>query len=164
MCDDLFGAGVGRKRVYMSFEFKAGWLCEFLDEDLKTMLPKRVTVKDEKKIWEMAKRGNFTLNISGRQEIEQALRRKRGGIWLELTPEQYQKYKSLDSKKFIRHSIIGLQISIKEDLVTVRAAFLFLVSMFVVASASGQTQPVYLSCDLPAQNGAAVAHFDFTLV
>ena len=80
--------------MYMSFEFKAGWLCQFLDEDLKTMLPKRLTVKDEKKIWEMAKRGGFTLNISGRQEIEHALRRKRGGIWLELTPEQYAKLRN----------------------------------------------------------------------
>ena len=79
----------------MQFEFKAGWVCQFLEEDLKTMLPKRVTVKDEKKIWELAKRGGFTLNISGRQEIEQALRRKRGGIWLDLTPEQYQKLKLL---------------------------------------------------------------------
>jgi hypothetical protein len=75
----------------MSFEFKTGWLCQFLDEELKTILPRRVTVKDEKKIWEMAKRGRFTLNISGREELEQALRRKRGGIWLELTPEQYRK-------------------------------------------------------------------------
>jgi hypothetical protein len=29
--------------------------------------------------------------ISGRQKLEEAIRRKRGGIWLELTPEQYEK-------------------------------------------------------------------------
>jgi hypothetical protein len=46
---------------------------------------------DDQKIWEVAKRGGFTLNISGRQDLEEAIRRKRGGIWLELTPEQYEK-------------------------------------------------------------------------
>ena len=84
-------AGVGRKRVYMHFEFMQGWICQFFEADMKTALPRKVQVRDEKKIWEMAKRGGFTLNISGRQEMEQALRRKRGGIWLELTPEQYAK-------------------------------------------------------------------------
>ena len=33
----------------------------------------------------------FTLNISGRQEIESAIRKKAGGAWLDLTAEQYAK-------------------------------------------------------------------------
>lgn len=32
---------------------------------IETALPPRVQVRDEKKIWDMAKRGAFTLNISG---------------------------------------------------------------------------------------------------
>jgi hypothetical protein len=32
-----------------------------------------------------------TLNISGRQEIEAAIRQKMGGVWLALTLEQYAK-------------------------------------------------------------------------
>jgi hypothetical protein len=52
---------------------------------------RKVMFEDDKKIWEIAKRGGFTLNISGRQELEEAIRRRRGGIWLELTPEQYAK-------------------------------------------------------------------------
>jgi hypothetical protein len=75
----------------MHFMFRKGWLCQFLEEDLKTSLPRKVMFEDDQKIWEMAKRGGFTLNISGRQELEEAIRRKRGGIWLELTPEQYAK-------------------------------------------------------------------------
>jgi hypothetical protein len=39
----------------------------------------------------MAKRGGFTLNIAGRQELQEAIRKRGGGIWLELTPEQYAK-------------------------------------------------------------------------
>jgi hypothetical protein len=47
-------------------------------------------LRDERKLFELVKRGGFTLN-SGRQEIEDAIRKKRGGVWLELTPEQYAK-------------------------------------------------------------------------
>jgi hypothetical protein len=75
----------------MHFMFRKGWLCQFLEEDLKTPLPRTVLFEDDQEIWEMAKRGGFTLNISGRQELEEAIRRRRGGIWLELTPEQYEK-------------------------------------------------------------------------
>ena len=47
--------------------------------------------EDDQKIWEMAKRGGFTLNISGRQELQDKIRKGGGGIWLELAPEQYEK-------------------------------------------------------------------------
>ena len=47
------------------------------------------------RLWEMAKRGVFTLNIAGRQEIEEALRKGVGGIWLDLTREQYAKLRQL---------------------------------------------------------------------
>jgi hypothetical protein len=75
----------------MHFMFRKGWFCQFLEEDLKTSLPRKITVANEKKIWEMAKRGGFTLNIAGRQELQEAIRKGVGGIWLELTPEQYAK-------------------------------------------------------------------------
>jgi len=39
----------------------------------------------------LVKRGRLTLNISGRQEIEDGIRKKGGGVWLELAPEQYAK-------------------------------------------------------------------------
>lgn len=80
-----------KKRIYMHFMFRKRWLCQFLEEDLKKPLPRKVMFKADAKIWEMAKRGGFTLNISGRREIEEAIRKRRGGIWLELTPEQYAK-------------------------------------------------------------------------
>jgi hypothetical protein len=50
---------------------------------------------DDEKIWEIAKSGGFILNITGRQEIEEALRKKQGGIWLELTEKQYEKLRRL---------------------------------------------------------------------
>ena len=48
---------------------------------------------DDQKIWEMAKRGGFTLNTAGRQELHEEIRKGKGGIWLELTREQYAKLK-----------------------------------------------------------------------
>lgn len=83
--------------MYMHFMFRKGWFCQFLEEDLKTPLPRKITVADEKKIFEMAKRGGFTLNIAGRQELHEKIRKGGGGIWLELTPEQYAKL--LDGKE-----------------------------------------------------------------
>ena len=45
-----------------------------------------------------AKRGGFTLNVAGRQEVEEALRKGVGGIWLDLTP-QYMKLRGTDRGK-----------------------------------------------------------------
>jgi len=86
------------KRVFLQFSFRQGWFCEFMEEDLKTRLPRTVILADEKKLFELVKRGGFTLNISGRQEIEEAIRKKRGGVWLELTPEQYAKLRQATPK------------------------------------------------------------------
>jgi hypothetical protein len=79
------------QRVFLQFSFRQGWVCEFMEEDQKTRLPRTVILADERKLFELVKRGGFTLNISGRQEIEEAIRKKRGGVWLELTAEQYAK-------------------------------------------------------------------------
>ena len=80
----------------MHFMFRQGWHCQFLEEDMKTQLPRTLTFAEDRKIWEMAKRGGFTLNIAGRQELEAALRKGVGGIWLDLTPKQYRSLRSDD--------------------------------------------------------------------
>ena len=49
-------------------------------------------------IWEIAKRGGFTLKIAGRREIEAALRKGGGGIWLDPTPEQYAKLRTTERR------------------------------------------------------------------
>jgi hypothetical protein len=77
--------------VLVRFKYLQGWFCEFFDEDLEAALPRTVLLRDERKLFEMLKRGGFTLNISGRQEIEAAIRKGCGGVWLDLTREQYAK-------------------------------------------------------------------------
>src|SRR4051812_12741147 len=41
-------------RWFVRFIFRNGWLCQFLEEDLKTPLPKRVTLGRQEKVREMA--------------------------------------------------------------------------------------------------------------
>jgi hypothetical protein len=60
-------------------------------EDRHAPLPRTVLLQHQRKLFELLKRGGFTLNISGRQEIEAAIRKKMGGAWLDLTAEQYAK-------------------------------------------------------------------------
>jgi hypothetical protein len=50
----------------MHFTLTRGWFCQFLEADLKTVLPRKVTVRDQKKIFEMAERGGFHLSLAGR--------------------------------------------------------------------------------------------------
>jgi hypothetical protein len=78
----------------MSFMCRQGWHCQFLEEDLKTSLPRTITVMDPAKLLEMAEHGGYRLNLEGRQALDHAIENGRGGIWLELTEEQYQKLKS----------------------------------------------------------------------
>jgi hypothetical protein len=89
LCQDC--VGVGGKRVFLQFRFMHGWFCKFYEEDGKTVLPRTVLLSDDKKLFEMLKRGGYTLNIAGRHEIEEAVRKKSGGVWLDLTGEQYAK-------------------------------------------------------------------------
>jgi hypothetical protein len=78
-----------RRRVYMSFMHCEGWHCQFLEEDLKTSLPRKVTLDSPAKLIEMAKRGGSNLNLETRQALDHGIEIGRGGVWLELTEEQY---------------------------------------------------------------------------
>lgn len=80
-----------RHRVYMSFMHRNGWLCQFLEEDLKTPLPRKVTVAGPEKVREMAARGGCDLTLDTRHALDHGIEIGRGGVWLELSDEQYQK-------------------------------------------------------------------------
>jgi hypothetical protein len=83
-----------RRRVYMSFMLADGWYCQFLEEDLKTPLPRKLTLADPAKVVEMAERGGYSMHLEGRQALDRAIEVGRGGVWLELTEEQYAKLKT----------------------------------------------------------------------
>jgi hypothetical protein len=81
----------------MQLVFRKRWCCQFLEADMKTPLPRKLAA-DDRKTWEIAKRGGVTLNIAGRQQIEEALRKGVGGISLDLTPEQYAKLRTTERR------------------------------------------------------------------
>ena len=80
-------------RVYMSFQTQSGWHCQFLEEDLKTPIPVQLNLVRQEKLFEIAERGGYRLNLEGRQAMLRSIDMGRGGIWLELTEEQYRRLK-----------------------------------------------------------------------
>jgi hypothetical protein len=77
----------------MHFMLQDGWLCQFLEEDLQTPLPRKVRFEDPAKIIEMAEKGGAAMLLEGRQALDFGIAQGRGSVWLSLTPEQYQKLK-----------------------------------------------------------------------
>jgi hypothetical protein len=77
----------------MSFMLRQGWHCQFLEEDLKTPLPRKLALTSQDKLFELAERGGATLDLEAREAIRHAIEIGRGGLWLELTEEQYQRLK-----------------------------------------------------------------------
>jgi hypothetical protein len=78
-------------QVYMYFFLRSGWQVQFLQPDLKTPLPRKLTFKDPEKIRELARRGEAWGTSEARQMLEHAIETGRGGIYLRLTPEQFAK-------------------------------------------------------------------------
>ncbi len=74
-------------RVYMRFEWLAGWRVTFLDGD--KVLPRTLLFQSEEKLTEMAERGGAMKNLSDRQGLEHAIRLGRGGLYLELSYPQF---------------------------------------------------------------------------
>ncbi len=90
VCDRCSGK---RHRVYMYYMHRDGWFCQFLEEDLKTPLPRKVTLDDPSKIIEMAERGGAAMRLEDRQALDYGIANGRGSVWLNLTHEQYEKLK-----------------------------------------------------------------------
>jgi hypothetical protein len=76
-------------RIYMSFFLRSQWQVQFLEADLKTKLPRKLSFADPAKIVELARRGEAMGTLEARQMLDHAIEMGRGGLYLRLTPEQY---------------------------------------------------------------------------
>jgi hypothetical protein len=76
-------------RVYVSFQDRHGWQCQFLEADLKTPLPKRLHFTSSDKVVELVERGGGITDQESRLMLEQGISMGRGGAFLRLTDEQY---------------------------------------------------------------------------
>jgi hypothetical protein len=73
-----------------------GWYCQFLEADLKTSLPRKLSLEGPEKLIEMAEPGGGLSNREADQMLRYGIEMGRGGVWLSLTKEQYQKLKTKD--------------------------------------------------------------------
>ena len=80
---------VDRRKVYMYFMLNRGWQCQFLEADLKTPLPCKLTFSDPAKIVEMAERGGALKDLAAKQALDYAISMGRGSVFLMLTEQQY---------------------------------------------------------------------------
>jgi hypothetical protein len=80
-------------RVYASFQCRHRWHVSFLESDLKTSLRKHLTFAIAEKIVELAERGNADLNLESRASIQHGISIGRGGFYLNLSDEQYERLK-----------------------------------------------------------------------
>ena len=77
----------------MAFSHRDGWHCQFLEADLKTPLPRRITFTTSDKVREFARRGGAFKNLESEQGFDHGVEIGRGGVYLELTEEQYRTLK-----------------------------------------------------------------------
>lgn len=80
-------------RVYMSFFLSRGWYCQFLEMDLKTPLPKKLTFASADKVRELAELGGAIADLENRRTFEHEFIHGRGGVYLNLTQMQYERLK-----------------------------------------------------------------------
>jgi hypothetical protein len=73
----------------MSFFLRSGWYASFLEPDLKTPLPRKFSFGDPDKMRELAQRGGALDTLEARQMLEHAIETGRGGLFLNLTEDQY---------------------------------------------------------------------------
>ena len=75
----------------MSFQDRNGWHCQFLKRDLKTALPRKLHFKSSDKVFELVERGGGITDQESQLMLNQAIVTGRGGVFLNLTAEQYAK-------------------------------------------------------------------------
>jgi hypothetical protein len=93
LCARCQALQVPKRRVYMSFTQRKGWFCQFLEPDLQTALPRKLSFSDVEKVRKLAKRGGGLTDLEGAAALEHEIETGRGGVWLSLTQEQYAQLK-----------------------------------------------------------------------
>jgi hypothetical protein len=87
-------------KVYTSFMFSYGWCCQFLEEGLKTSVRCKFTFATDDKVTELAEKGGGLKDLVSRQALQHGIENGHGGVFLNLTSEQYAKLKM---RGYLRH-------------------------------------------------------------
>lgn len=75
----------------MSFMRSHGWYCQFLEADLQTSLPRTFNFATSDKVIELIDRGGGFIDSESCNMVAHAIDMGRGGVYLNLTDEQYRK-------------------------------------------------------------------------
>ena len=82
------------RRVYMLFRANNGWHVSFLESDLTNSPLRPLTFVDPEDVRDLARRGHALETSQARALFDYELGRGGGGIYLQLTPEQYSKLRN----------------------------------------------------------------------
>jgi hypothetical protein len=91
LCPQCLAQRQTKRKVYLGFQKRDHWDVWFMQPDLRTSLWLRLTFDNEDKIRQMAERGGGLPNLESRSMVDHGLEIGRGGVWLELPEDQYQK-------------------------------------------------------------------------
>lgn len=81
-------------RVLMNFmEWRNGWRVSFTEADCQTSLPRKITFTTPDKIRTMYERFGASQLLEDKLALDHGISIGRGGVWLALNEEQYQKLK-----------------------------------------------------------------------
>jgi hypothetical protein len=97
-----------RHSVYMYFQHRNGWQCQFLEKDLKTALPSRLQFTSSAKVIELVERGGGITDQESRLMLDQAIAKGRGGIFLKLTSRPIRQTEGLNTKRALNLMSKGL--------------------------------------------------------
>jgi hypothetical protein len=86
------------KAIYVAFEKKVSWHLVISDSQSQRQLCTLVFA-DDGKIVELVKRGGGLTNLESKQALERAIENGKGGVFLKLTPEQYDNLRKKERKK-----------------------------------------------------------------
>ena len=81
---------VGGHCVYKSFQIRYGWQYQLPEEDLQVRLPRTLHIRSSDKLVELVERGGGIPNRESLMMLNQAIDAGRGGVFLNLTAEQYR--------------------------------------------------------------------------
>src|SRR3954447_2517805 len=84
--------GESTHRILMQFMDRDGWHVSFLEPDCQTALPLKLTFATAAKVRTMYQRFGSAL-LEDQQALEHGLSIGRGGVWLTLNREQYERLK-----------------------------------------------------------------------
>lgn len=84
------GGGRTTRRVNLYYQFRQRWQCQFLAPDLKTSLPQKPVLADSEKLIWFVERGGGPPDLPSRGTLDQATAKGRGGVFLNLSAEQYR--------------------------------------------------------------------------